>query len=221
MKAKRTLILVIFVLISLTTVTSCSSSTSAEVNSLQSQIESLKRENAELKGETYVENEKTTDTKANASVPTIETSSQYTTAALNQNISVPDVCEFTITGVSFGDEIGPPKPGDYSLYYYEIGDTANTYAEVICSLKNLGTSTVEPDDVISATLKFSGKYEYSCFIVGERDQGSDFDPYPDLKPLTTATLHCLFEVPDEVAVSSDSLECIINVDGSEYMIKLR
>ena len=40
---------------------------------------------------------------------------------------------------------------------------------------------MEPDDILSATLKFAGKYEYSCFIVGERDQGCLVDLDPDRK----------------------------------------
>lgn len=216
---KRNLTLAMVLLISLVVVTACAPSNSVEIDSLQSQMESLKQENKELKGETNTENEQVNETISDTLATTPETTSQYTEISLNQNIAISDVCEFSITGIKYGDIIEPSNKGDSVYNYYEIGNSSNTYADVLLSLKNLDTSNIVPTDVVSVTLKYSEKYEYTCYIVAESDHF--FDTYPIIEPLSTREVQCLFEVPDEVATSSDSLECIVNVDGIEYLIKLR
>ena len=132
-----------------------------------------------------------------------------------------DKCEFTIDYVNITKDVMPPKPGNwYSHYEAEAG---KVYVDFCVAYKNTSGNNVGADDVIFANLKYAGKYEYTGFSMIEEDSRADFtySNITSIAPLSTEYVHYLFEVPEEVATSSESVEITFNIDGNTYTYKVR
>ena len=89
--------------------------------------------------------------------------------------------------------------------------------------KNWKAKDVGADDVMSAVLTYAGKYEYNGFSMIEEDNRGDFtySNITSIAPLATEYLHYLFEVPEEVEKSGDSIEIEFMIGGNTYSYKVR
>ena len=129
--------------------------------------------------------------------------------------------ELTVLGSNFAKTINPPNTsGFYS--YYEAKEDGHQYLEVKYNYKNLSENNIGADDVVTMTIKYNNKYEYTGFSVIE-DSDSDFTytNITNIAPLTTGKLHYLFDIPDEVADSDSSIVATIKCGGDTYMVNLR
>lgn len=129
--------------------------------------------------------------------------------------------EFNIDYSDITNDVMPPQPGDwYSHYEAESG---KLYVDVCFAYKNTSGNNVGADDVISAKLKYAGKYEYTGFSMIEEESRSDFtySNITSIAPLSTEYVHYLFEVPEEVGESGESVEITFTVDGNTYTYKAR
>ena len=136
-------------------------------------------------------------------------------------IAIPDVCEFEIESVNITDDVMPPKPADF-YNHYEAED-GKTYVDLCVAYKNWKDSDVGADDVISGRLFYAEKYEYSGSVtIEEKSRGSfGYANITSIAPLMKEYLHLLFEVPDEVAGSSEALSVNLTVSGKDYSYKVR
>lgn len=93
----------------------------------------------------------------------------------------------------------------------------------MCGIQNLGTKEIIADDVLSATLIYAGKYQYTGFSVIEEENRGDFtySNITNISPLSTEYLHYLFEVPEEIQSSEGDLTVIILVNNKSYKISIR
>ena len=115
----------------------------------------------------------------------------------------------------------PPQPGDwYSHYEAEAG---KVYVDVCFAYKNTSGNNVGADDVISAKLKYAGKYDYTGFSMIEEESRSDFtySNITSIAPLSTEYVHFLFAVPEEVGTSNEAVEITFTIDGNTYTYKVR
>ena len=129
--------------------------------------------------------------------------------------------EFNIDYSDITKDVMPPQPGDwYSHYEAEAG---KVYVDVCFAYKNTSGSNVGADDVISAKLKYAGKYDYTGFSMIEEESRSDFtySNITSIAPLSTEYVHFLFAVPEEVGTSSESVEITFTIDGNTYTYKVR
>lgn len=222
--SRKIIAIVLLLIISILAV-SCAASSNSDIDVLKKQIESLQKEMDELKGKsptTSAEAGQSTTTVANSTTTamTVATTQSTPTFSINENINVPDVCDFSIKSFAFTDVVNPPKFKGFESWF-EIKDSSRTYLYIVSSYKSLGADPIDLDDIYNVSFKYSEKYTFIGFTVGEEDGGESFWYYPYPAPLTPSTLHTLIEVPDEVANSSESMDCIVTVDGVEYIITLR
>lgn len=146
--------------------------------------------------------------------------SDATPLAVGETISS-DNCEFYVDYTNITADVMPPSPGNwYSHYEAERG---KVYVDICVSYKNLGTRNIDADKVMSATLVYSGKYQYTGFSMIEEDSRSDFtySNITSIAPLSTEYLHYLFEVPEELEKSDNMLIALITIDGVEYRVTIR
>lgn len=122
--------------------------------------------------------------------------------------------EFTIEYVDITKDVIPPQDGDVYIHYE--ADDGKVYVDICFAYKNTGAEKIYLDDVISANMKYAGKYTYTGFVCCEEDNRSDFSSYVHISPLATEYVHYLFEVPEEVKTSGKSVEITFTIDGNNY-----
>ena len=95
--------------------------------------------------------------------------------------------------------------------------------DICFAYKNTSERKVGADEIISAKLKYAGKYEYTGFTTIEEDSRGDFTytNITSISPLSTEYVHYLFSVPEEVKTSTESIEITFVIDGNTYTYKLR
>ena len=129
--------------------------------------------------------------------------------------------EFSIDYVNIAKKITPPQPS--SFYSYYEADDGKVYVDFCFAYKNTRNSSVDADDVISATLKYSSIYQYNGFSIIEEDSRSDFtySNITSIAPLNTEYMHYLFEVPEEVSTNDKSIKIVFTIDGNNYTYEVR
>ena len=129
--------------------------------------------------------------------------------------------EFYVDFANITKDVLPPKPGNYYSHYE--ADAGKTYVDFCVAYKNLTEKGVDADETISADLKYANKYDYTGSSMIEEDSRGDFtySNITEISPLTTEYVHYLFEVPDEVANSAESIVITFTIDGNEYSYTVR
>lgn len=129
--------------------------------------------------------------------------------------------EFYIEYSDMTDKVIPISASGFYRYYE--ADKGNLYVDVCFSYKNMGTENAEAGNIVSAKLKYSGKYEYSGFPVIETRSRSSLGNTTGemIAPLTTEYIHYLFEVPEEIADTTESIVVSFLVDGNLYDYTVR
>lgn len=132
-----------------------------------------------------------------------------------------DRCEFSVDYIHITEDVIPPQADSWYSHYE--ADTGKVYVDLCIAYKNLNTSDVGADEVISGKLIYSGKYEYKGFSMIEEDNRSDFtySNITNISPLSTEYVHYLFEVPEEVSTSGAEIVLKMNIGGTEYKIIVR
>lgn len=140
---------------------------------------------------------------------------------LNEIVIKENKYELTVLGTNFAKTILPPNTSSY-YSYYEAKTDGHQYLEVKYNYKNLGESNVRADNVVSMTIKYDDKYEYTGFCIIEDDECNfTYANITNISPLTTGKLHYLFDIPDEVANSDNSIVAIMKCGSDIYEVKLR
>ena len=72
-------------------------------------------------------------------------------------------------------------------------------------------------------MKYADKYEYSGFSTIEEDNRGDFtySSITSISPLSTEYIHFLFNVPEEVSNTGESIVITFSVDRNTYTFTLR
>lgn len=130
-------------------------------------------------------------------------------------------CEFTIDYVNITRDVLPPNPGRWYSHYE--ADRGKTYIDLCIAYKNIATSDVDADEVLTGTLIYADRYEYTGFSMIEEDSRSDFtySNITSISPLATEYVHYLFEVPEEVDASGQSIVLKMAVDGADFRVIVR
>lgn len=140
-----------------------------------------------------------------------------------QETTISNVCSFHIEGWEISNKVLPPNPGN-SYYVFEA-ENGRKYVDVIFSYKNLSSSAIMADDTIPySILIYDGKYEYSGSLGVEIDNRSDFALFASstaIEPLTSAYIHLMFQVPDEVADSMESINVMFKIKGDTFVYNVQ
>lgn len=129
--------------------------------------------------------------------------------------------EFNVDYSNITNDVVPKKPDDFYSHYE--ADSGKVYVDICFAYKNTSSSSISADDVFSAKLKYAEKYEYTGFSMIEENSRSDFTytNITSVAPLTTEYIHYLFEVPEEVKTSTDSVVVTFTIDGNTYTYNVR
>ncbi len=129
--------------------------------------------------------------------------------------------EFFIDYSDITNDVVPPQPDNWYSHYE--ADDGKVFVDICFAYKNTGGKNVGADDVISANLKYADKYEYQGFSMIEKDSRSDFtySNITSIAPLDTEYVHYLFEVPEEVKTSNNSVDITFTIDRNTYTYKVK
>lgn len=138
---------------------------------------------------------------------------------LMEEFVIPDAFEFHVKESFVSKVIKYPHSTEY---WFEAND-GEYLVDVGFTFKNIGTHPVTCDTIISANLVYANKYVYDGFIVCEDDNisGMAAPHVTSIAPLTTEYVHYLFEVPDEVAESDESLVIEFEIRDIKYSYIVR
>ena len=158
------------------------------------------------------ENESATEEVIEEKAPLLE---------LGTTVTLEDICEISLDYVNITKDVMPPQPGSwYSHYEAENG---KVYVDVCLSYKNLATTDVNADEIVTGKLIYGEKYEYSGFSMIEEESRSDFtySNITSIAPLSTEYIHYLFEVPEEVENSEHSVEAELVIGSESYRVAVK
>ncbi|MCR5829356.1 MAG: hypothetical protein K6F93_03290 [Lachnospiraceae bacterium] len=135
---------------------------------------------------------------------------------VGKTVTVPDVCEIGVERIRISNDVKPENPG--SVYSQYSADEGKVYVDVSIIYKNLDTSAIPAYDTMKCKLVYSDKYEYAGFSVVEIDGRRDFESSKSvsISPLTTEYIHYLFEVPDEVRTSTQTIDIYMTTGGKNF-----
>lgn len=139
----------------------------------------------------------------------------------NQIVTITDNCEFYIEYSRVTTIVEPPNPGQFYSYYESDDD--ESFVDVCIAYKNLKNKAVGADKVVSATLTYDNRYEYSGYAIIEEDDRGDFTyaSITSISPLTTEYIHYLFRVPLEVQRNNKSIDVELTIGGEKFSFKVR
>lgn len=186
---------------------------SAELESLQAQIEVLKKENGDLKSqlakipETTVEETKTVQ--------------KGTPIAVGEVITT-DALEITIKNVELTNDVLPNDTSSYYTHY--AAKTGNVYLHVSADVKNLSKQSLMCDELMEVTADYNSGYSYSSFpVVDSSATGFTSANISLIAPLETVGMHFLIDCPQEVAESTNPLFITLEPSASKdsYIFTVR
>ncbi len=201
----------------------CSESSSSQESSKKDESNLLSSESISIiessSSESEVEVDKEEEQKEEKEIPV----AVDTTPILNvgEAVSIADICEFYIEYIDITKKVMPKNPS--GLYSYYSAENGKIYIDICVSYKNLEAYGVDADEIASGKLIYADKYEYSGFSTMEEDNRRDFTytSITDIDPLSTEYLHYLFEVPEEVGKSEQSIIVKFTIKGERYKIVVR
>ena len=92
------------------------------------------------------------------------------------------------------------------------------------NVKNLKTSAVKQDSLLSVKLKYDNNYEYTCMLVTEDASGEKLETYPNLysiDPLKNLKYRFVADVPKEIETDGKPLQAVITANGNIYVYNIR
>lgn len=133
---------------------------------------------------------------------------------VGETIEAADYATMVFNGIEYTDDLLPSNTSR-SYNHYEVDDPASTYLVVKFDITNYQSTAKDIDTFVGAKATFMEKYTYTGFVIVEETDGTGFDSYTDIDPLTTRHFFYLIEVPDTVAGNAVSIQ--LNFNGQEYI----
>jgi hypothetical protein len=129
--------------------------------------------------------------------------------------------EFSVDYSNITDDVMPKNPDSYYTHY--VADDGKVFVDFCIAYKNTSGSDIIADEIMNATLTYADKYEYTGASMIEEDNRGDFtySNITSVSPLNTEYVHYLFEVPEEVENSSESVAISFTIDGSDFEYVVR
>ncbi len=139
----------------------------------------------------------------------------------SKQVTVSDTCEFSIGSVVITRDVVPSSPGEY--YSHFEAEPGKAIVDMSLYYKNTTGNKIGVDSIGRSTLVLANRYEYSGFVVAERNDGTEFTDADAtaILPLETGTIHHLFMVPEEIKGGNDPVYICFTIDGKEYKYVMR
>ena len=159
----------------------------------------------------------------NTSISKADGNSKSKETEITLEDKIDNFCEFNILGTSFSKDIVPSNPTGY-YSYIEGKDDSQKYFELTMNVKNLNTSAVKQDSLLSVKLKYDNNYEYNCSLVTEDASGNELEDFPNLyniEPLKSLKYRFVVEVPKDLESDGKPLKATITANGNTYVYNVR
>ena len=165
--------------------------------------------------------------KSSSSISKVENNSNLQNKeeeiTLQDKITIDNFCEFNILSSSYSKNIEKTNPTGYYTYL-EGKDETQKYFELTVNVKNLSTSAVKQDSLMSVKILYDNNYQYNCSLVTEKSSGNELETFPNLysiEPLKSLKYRFVVEVPKEIETDGKPLKAIITANGNTYIYKIR
>lgn len=152
----------------------------------------------------------------------IEEEELLQTIEFDELIVFEDHAEVMITDVNFAKKVEPTNP-DMVYSYYEAKGDDEIFLVVKGTFKNLEADEVDMtwDNPLKIDVQYQDKYNYQGAFVIEEGDGSDFDVFGIVNPLSTVTFYYLVLVPTEVEHGGGSLTITLSHGTEKYIMNVR
>mgnify|MGYP004562468757 CR=1 FL=1 len=165
------------------------------------------------------------ESKSNTSISKITNKEDkgVVTITDDDKVTIDGYCEFNVKGTSFSKKVEPTNPTGYYTYL-DIKDDSQKYLEITMNVKNLSSSALKQDSLLSVKVKYDNNYEYNCGLVTEDAKGNDIETFPNLysiEPLKSLKYRFVVEMPKEVENDDKPLQAIITAKGNTYVYNIR
>ncbi|MCR5146866.1 MAG: hypothetical protein K6B70_05945 [Clostridia bacterium] len=153
---------------------------------------------------------------------TINLNYKGTTIKENQLISVPGLCDFTITKCQFTEKVEPSNPT--AFHRYLPAKDGKLYVDLQVTVKNTQDKAVKQAQLPGSAVLYCGDKSYTVQTLVETAQGGDFSAsttQADINSSETRLYHLVATVPAEVKDSKDTLWFRITASDTKYIFKIR
>ena len=146
---------------------------------------------------------------------------KYPVLVVDETVSENDYAEMTLKTADFTNTVKPTKASGY-YSYYEVKDSAKTYAHLLLEFKNLMGNGADADEIANVQVVYDNKYTYTGFSAIEEDGGSDltYTNITRIDPLDRGVIHYIIEVPLEVRDSGKSVVFTVVFNKTSYSYAL-
>ena len=124
--------------------------------------------------------------------------------------TIENYAEFSLFKIETVKEMKAPI---HTGLYYESKSEAETYVDVVLDWKNLSTQSFQESELVTITAKNENGIEYNDVLyVVETSRGTSLSQFEEIKPLTTARVHCGISVP----ITETNLTITLKVKNEMY-----
>ena len=130
-------------------------------------------------------------------------------------------CEFNVNTVVVTNDVVPANPGDY--YAHFEAEPGKLIVDMSLYYRNISSTKIGVDKIGKSTLVLNDRYEYSGFVVAEKNDGTEFTDADatSILPLETGNIHHLFMVPEEIKGGNDPVYICFTIDNKKYKYVMR
>lgn len=158
------------------------------------------------------------ETEAKPAVPVLP---EATPLKPDETVTIEDVSAFSVLTAEITDDVVPPSAGMF--YTHVPAKPGRKMVDLCFTYKNLRNGNITAGQVFSGELYASGQYRYDGKIKAEEDNRGNF-AYGDsltIIPLASEYVHCMFEIPDEIAEGDCEILAFVTVDGTVFSVTVR
>ncbi len=151
------------------------------------------------------------DASGNKETASVQVKVEQKAIKLGEEVSTDKIGAFTIKSTRFTKKVEPSNATGFYMYYTEK-ESDKLYFDIAGTYKNLGTDSVQLDDVLKVELQYDGSYNYDGFAVSDED--GNLNAFSFVDPLGSTKFHYLISVPSELKDSGKPIILKITLQGA-------
>lgn len=147
---------------------------------------------------------------------TVPAAAEMSTTAAN---TIGGTVEYTLVNVYTTNDVMPPKPS--SVYTHYEATAGNIYVVAVMDVKNIGTASVDAEDLMKVTMNIGGTtFAGNCVVEEDGGAGLGYANITPVAALGTARLYYLFQVPEASSTDSMVISAIVGTETQSATVGL-
>ncbi len=147
---------------------------------------------------------------------TAPAAAEMSTTAAN---TIGGAVEYTLVNVYTTTDVMPPKPS--SVYTHYEATAGNIYVVAVMDVKNIGTASVDAEDLMNVTMNIGGTiYAGNCVVEEDGGAGLGYANITPIAALGTARLYYMFQVPEATSTENMVISAIVGTETQTATIGL-